>query len=484
MKNAFIFSLSALTLFSCGGAKQNQNGAQTAEMTSKAVVTAQKNETPKPEEKPEIPPYGVDNFSGNNVDFSRPVLITVNTLWKDDNGSFKEDGEPSIAEYCRYDAKGRILEYGCFTGQFDYEGYIRMFKICYSGEKIDSVQWKEVYSGKVEEKKDEIFKNGVSIFDIVTGKNIGFMHEADKDVKDLDPYSPASMRQYADTKSDILERQFGIMYDFSGIKKWDKENRDGSGRLTYSEYKNEFGDGEYEHYKIKYTYGEDFVRRNFTKKQRVEFEGDVDESEYNYVQVEKYLRTNEQLEPAKPAAAVEKKMCIAEKIFREQFPDIKEVYCRDSLFVSGAEDEECEGCMSDRELACYPLKNGGYLVVDKHAFAGPGCSAEYDFVTWIYGNDKMKNAKISLPVPELDDLLNPDKVSDYADDVKEFRKMFKESTASLICYEFQPPETLTVMLHPWDCGEAHYNMNKVMLDPYNEDKVPVYKWDGEKFTKQ
>ena len=298
-KQLTILSLSALTLFSCGGNQtQNQSGAQSADTTSKNVETAQKTEqqeTPKPEEKPEIPPYEVDNFSGKNVDFSKPVLITTNTLWKDEDGSLKEDGTPSVAEYCRYDSKGRILEYGCLTGQFDYEGYIRMFKICYSGEKIDSVQWKEVYSGKLEEKKGEIFKKDVSIFDIVTGENIGFIHEADKEVKDLDPYSIASMRHYADTKTDILERQFGIMYDFSVVEKWNKQERDNSGRVTYAEYKNAFGEGEYELYKIKYTYGEDFVKRTFNKKQRVEFEGDFDENEYDYVQVEKYLHTDSEV---------------------------------------------------------------------------------------------------------------------------------------------------------------------------------------------
>lgn len=220
--------------------------------------------------------------------YSKPVMITTRTIWKDEEGNEISDGdEEQLSEYCKYDAQGRIAEYGCITGQYDYEGYIRMFKINYKGEKIDSVQWKEVYFGMVNDKKDLILRKGVSIYDNVTGENIGFTHDADKKAKDLNPKSIESMRQYADSKNDILERQFGRQYEFSSYE-WDKQKNDAQGRPTYTEIKQNFGDDEYSQYKVSYTYGKDYVKKRVNLKQRRDFGGDVDDMEYDYIITEKY----------------------------------------------------------------------------------------------------------------------------------------------------------------------------------------------------
>jgi len=148
---------------------------------------------------------------------SKPILITA---------KFEGDEEETLCEYCRYDAQGRIIEYGCITGQFDYETFIRMFKINYKEEKIDSIQCKEVYHGVASQKMDMIFKEGISFYDQFSGNDIGFILDTDKGVKDLDPHSITSMRTYAESKNDILVREFAWMYDFDSIKKWNKENRD------------------------------------------------------------------------------------------------------------------------------------------------------------------------------------------------------------------------------------------------------------------
>ena len=190
---------------------------------------------------------------------------------------------------------------------------------------------------------------------------------------------------------------------------------------------------------------------------------------------------------AEPAAAVVEEVNenVAEELFKKQYPEYKDVYYRDSFFASGgSEPEDCEGCYSGEELACYPLKDGGYLVVFTHVFGGPGCSGEYDYWTQIYKDGVLTDVKDVLPIPELDDLLNPDKTEDYKNDIAEFRAMFENSPMGFIYYEFQPPMSLSVRLYPWDCEEAYYNMDKVMLSPYNDDKVPEYKWDGVKFVKQ
>ena len=190
---------------------------------------------------------------------------------------------------------------------------------------------------------------------------------------------------------------------------------------------------------------------------------------------------------AEPAAAVVEEVNenVAEELFKKQYPEYKDVYYRDSFFASGgSEPEDCEGCYSGEELACYPLKDGGYLVAFTHVFGGPGCSGEYDYWTQIYKDGVLTDVKDVLPIPELDDLLNPSKTENYKNDIAEFRAMFEKSPMGFIYYEFQPPMSLSVRLYPWDCEEVYYNMDKVMLSPYNDDKVPEYKWDGVKFVKQ
>ena len=145
MKKIFLFAsaLALLSACSSGTSTQNQNSNNsnptTIDSTNQASI-APKNQVETPQS---VETYSIDNFSGKYVDFTKPVLITK----KNDNG------DDWICEYCRYDGENKIIEYGCITGQYDYEVYIRMFKINYNGSNIDSVQWKEVYANLVFEKK-------------------------------------------------------------------------------------------------------------------------------------------------------------------------------------------------------------------------------------------------------------------------------------------------------------------------------------------
>ena len=243
-------------------------------------LPAQKNTQTKTSAEPSA--YEVDNTSGVYVDMSKPILLTSRF---DEN----ESGQ-TLCEYCRYDAQGRIIEYGCLVGQFDYETYVRMFKVHYNGEKIDSIQWKEVISGYVSEKMDSIFKKGLSFYDLF-GDTPGNLRETDTGVKDLDPHSIASMRQYAESKNDILERQFGRLYDFSCIKKWDKEKKDKLGRIIYQESNNDYGD-EYENYHLNYSYIYDYTQIFVNLKKRTMFDEEMYESEWDYIITEKYLHTD------------------------------------------------------------------------------------------------------------------------------------------------------------------------------------------------
>ncbi|MBQ3689518.1 MAG: hypothetical protein II937_06590 [Bacteroidales bacterium] len=468
-KTISILSFSALTLFSCGGGtKQNQTTETTAENTTpKEQIVEPKAEQPK--EKPKPPePYSVDNFSGKYIDFSKPVLIT------------RKDDLAGVCEYFRYDGENRIIEYGCLTGQYDYEGYIRMFKIHYNGEKIDFVEKKEVYANLVDEKKDLIFKKDVSIFDKITGENIGFTYEADKNVKTLDPNSIASMRKYAESQNDILYRQFGPRYDFSDIDKWTKEKRDDQGRLTYSEIVviNELTDT----YKITYSYGEDFVKKSVKLNQKGEFEGDEINSDWKYNLTEQYLHTD--IEPKESSTQTAQNQNIAEKAFKKLYPDIKSC-SGDNLSYEGFYEEESEGCNAGAMVHCFPLKTDGYLVISKNFFSGPGCAADYWYGTYIFKNGTLDTIKANfLPTPKLEQLLNKEKVADYKAQIAEFKTMYDKAPMNYLYYTVDNPTTLKVSLYPWDCEDAICDMDKSMLNYDNGDKVPEYTWDGEKFVKQ
>lgn len=234
--------------------------------------------------------YDADNTSGKYLYMSKPILITA---------QFDGDEEETLAEYCRYDVQGRIIEYGCITGQFDYETYIRMFKIHYNGEKIDSVQCKEVYYGIASQKTDMIFKEGISFYDQFSGNDIGFILDTDKAPKDLDTKSIASMRAYADSKNDILVREFAWMYEFDSIKKWNKEKRDKKNNLLiYSEFVDYSGEGE-STYKINYSYAIDHGTKSINCIQRGEFDGEEYEYERNYIITETYLSSDEDLRGGK-----------------------------------------------------------------------------------------------------------------------------------------------------------------------------------------
>ena len=120
---------------------------------------------------------------------------------------------------------------------------------------------------------------------------------------------------------------------------------------------------------------------------------------------------------------------IAEEVFRKMFPEIKEVSCYNDtpLKCYGSNPEEDEGCESGELLACYPLKNGGYIVTVAHDFSGPGCASEYQFYTKKYIDGKISNSADLFPTPQLDDLLNPAKTAGHESDIAEFRKMYDKS---------------------------------------------------------
>lgn len=162
----------------------------------------------------------------------------------------------------------------------------------YSGDKVDSIQCKEVYSYEVDEKPEimGLFANSAaSIFYKFTDRGQGVLYPTDTDVKDFDPKSIASMRNYSDNLESNLVRSYYPKYEFSFVEKWEKEKRDDQGRLTYSEYTIE--DDLTDRYQINYTYGDGIVTKKVTLNrtaETAEFEGDRVNSTDKYTITERY----------------------------------------------------------------------------------------------------------------------------------------------------------------------------------------------------
>ena len=113
-------------------------------------------------------------------------------------------------------------------------------------------------------------------------------------IKDIAPEKRGEFgREMNARKNDILARQFAWLYDFSAIKEWDKEKKDKEGILIYSELVDYSNEGD-ESYKINYSYGYcgDYSTKNIVNTSHTEYEGEVYESERNYIITETYLHTD------------------------------------------------------------------------------------------------------------------------------------------------------------------------------------------------
>lgn len=173
---------------------------------------------------------------------------------------------------------------------------------------------------------------------------------------------------------------------------------------------------------------------------------------------------------------------IAEEVFNLLFPGVKYAEGYDEFSYSGDYEEGCEGCYSGASVYCYPMTDGRYLVVSKEYFAGPGCSASYYYGTRVYKNGALDTIVGVLPIPQLDQLLNPSMTREYQSQIAEFREMYDEAPLYQLDYRCLPPNGLKVSLYPYDCEEVLYEMDECMLSEENHDKLLEYAWDGKSFT--
>lgn len=173
---------------------------------------------------------------------------------------------------------------------------------------------------------------------------------------------------------------------------------------------------------------------------------------------------------------------VAEEVFKLLFPGVKNADGDDALSYGGDYEEECEGCYSGASVYCYPMADGRYLVVSKEYFAGPGCSASFNYGTRVYKNGVLDTIVGVLPTPQLDQLLNPSKTKEYQSQIAEFRELYDAAPLFYLDYFLLPPNGFKVSLYPFDCEDVLLEMDQCMFSEYNHDRLLEYVWDGKSFT--
>ena len=176
---------------------------------------------------------------------------------------------------------------------------------------------------------------------------------------------------------------------------------------------------------------------------------------------------------------------VAEQIAKEWNPDVTFEGSSDGpLSYSCSYDPGCEGCYSAEAFNCYPLEDGGYLVITAYVFAGPGCAGEYSYSTWTYKDGVRDTISGILPSPELELLLKPEKMEQYKAEIADFKEMYDKAPVYYQYFHFDPPQSLNVELYPYDCEDTYPGMGESMLSSYEGDKTVKYLWNGKNFVKE
>lgn len=176
---------------------------------------------------------------------------------------------------------------------------------------------------------------------------------------------------------------------------------------------------------------------------------------------------------------------IAKKIFKQWFPEIKEGNSKNPFSYEGGYEPGCEGCYSGERIHCYPLMEGGYLVISKSVFAGPGCTGTFTYGTWTYKDGVFDTIADILPIPELEFLLNPSKTDEYKAEIADFKSNYYDhGPLYYLSFDCYPPYSLFVELYPYDCEDTYAGMDESRLSSYRDEETLRYLWNGAKFIKE
>ena len=130
----------------------------------------------------------------------------------------------------------------------------------------------------------------------------------------------------------------------------------------------------------------------------------------------------------------------------------------------------------------FPYKNGGYLAVAEHFFKSHwGANTVYE--TYRYKDGVFKEVKNILPTAPLSQLLDEEKCKEDADAVQKITQMYNANPEQYTTYDFDGTN-ICLKLELRDAENSEWDDWYYRDFAKDYDKLPIYKWDGEKFVKQ
>ena len=150
--------------------------------------------------------------------------------------------------------------------------------------------------------------------------------------------------------------------------------------------------------------------------------------------------------------------------------------------------DDIEGYYEQTTYVCFPLSEGGWLMVEAWAGAAESEPTGHYYKSYLFQNGKMTKAPDILPVPPFARLFNEDAVAPgNAEAAARLKTVYGERPRDFLSYHFDTDaQTVTVELRP--CDPYDEQQSGAWLECYWEDRrqgddLPVYRWNGERFVK-
>lgn len=157
--------------------------------------------------------------------------------------------------------------------------------------------------------------------------------------------------------------------------------------------------------------------------------------------------------------------------------------CPDDCTVEYTKSEEPdEGFFVEHTVTCFPLKSEGWAVFLYHLEAPESSPGVFSFSSFTLNDGKLTKAN-RLPVPSIDELLDPEKCIGQEELVEKLKKVYAQRPEDFLVYNFRPKEKyVTIELRPNDV-ETEEEKGDWLETYWDLRKDVVYRWNGEQFAR-
>ncbi len=139
-------------------------------------------------------------------------------------------------------------------------------------------------------------------------------------------------------------------------------------------------------------------------------------------------------------------------------------------------ESDCEGCEGSFDLYCFPLKDGGYMVITQEE--------DFDILNYnvyTYKDGKLNKSDAELPVCSVTSFLDYEKMKGHEQDVDDLEEIYNRKPQDLIKYWFDTSkQEVRMSLYARFHDEPYWKTSFTdMLCEFSD--IPRYKWNGEQF---